>query len=286
MTAALGDAPRPPAALAVDAVRLLRERTWLRSLGLVAMFALLCGFLGRWQWNRHLERVQAADQVIANYDAAPVPLVQLLPTPDASMPPSVQWRQATISGTYLADRTVLIRNRPFNGDYGYEVVVPLRTTSGAVLLVDRGWLPNGTSGAHPDAVPAPPTGQVDVVTRLRPSEPADNRSAPAGQAATIDVSALAANLTGPTYRAYAVLAQESPATSAAPRPLARPDTDLGNNLAYALQWWFFATGAVILLGYYAFREAQNRDLRARGLDPVELRRQRKLSRREPAEEEW
>jgi cytochrome oxidase assembly protein ShyY1 len=286
VTAALGDAPRPPATLAVDAVRLLRERTWLRSLALVAVFAVLCIFLGRWQWNRHLERVQAADQVTANYDAAPVPLVQLLPTPDTSMASSLQWRQATIAGTYLADRAVLIRNRPYNGDYGYEVVVPLRTASGAVLLVDRGWLPNGTSGAHPDSVPAPPTGQVEVVARLQPTEPSADRSAPAGQAVAIDVPALAANLTGPTYRAYAVLAQESPATAAAPRPLARPDTDLGNNLAYALQWWFFAAGAVILLGYYAFREAQNRDLRARGIDPVELRRLRRLSRREPAEEEW
>jgi cytochrome oxidase assembly protein ShyY1 len=285
VTAALGDAPRSPVVLAVDAVRLLRERTWLRSLGLVAMFAVVCIVLGRWQWNRHLERSLAADQVMASYDAAAVPLVQLLPTPDAPMVSPLQWRQVTAAGTYLVDRTVLIRNRPYNGDYGYEVVVPLRTTSGAVLLVDRGWLPNGVSGARPDNVPAPPSGQVEIVARLLPTEPSAGKSAPVGQSVTIDVPALAGSLAEPTYRGYAVLAQESPAAAPAPRPLPRPDTDLGNNMAYAFQWWFFATGAVVLLGYYAFREAQNRDQRARGLDPVELRRQRRLARRPPAEEE-
>jgi cytochrome oxidase assembly protein ShyY1 len=99
----------------------------------------------------------------------------------------------------------------------------------------------------------------------------------------IDVPSLSAGLGTPTYPAYGILDQESPQPAAAPRPLPDPDLGLGNHLAYALQWWVFALGGFVLLGYFAVREAQNRDLRARGLDPAQVRKRR--SRTGPAEED-
>lgn len=286
MTATVDGRARPPTALALDAVRLLREGTWLRSLVLVVAFSTSCALLGHWQWTRHQDKSVTADRLRHNYTTAPTALTQILPTPETAFTLSSQWRQVRATGTYLTDRTVLIRNRSFNGSYGYEVVVPLRTASGAAFLVDRGWIPNGRTGSVPDDVPAPPSGPVDVVARLHPSEPtSQHRTPPSGQALQIDVAQLSADLGIPTYRAYGVLASETPAPGTAPHPLPEPQVDLGNNLAYAFQWWFFAAGAVVLLGYYGFREAQNRDLRARGIDPAVARKRR--SRPEPEdEEEW
>ena len=280
---AVGDAARAPATLALDAVRLLREGRWLRSLVLVILFAAGCGMLGYWQWSRHVDRSAAVERVKSNYGMSPVPLAELLPTADTALATDQEWRQVEVSGTYLADRTVLIRNRSFHGDPGYEVVVPLRTTAGAVLLVDRGWLPNGVTGSRPDVVPDPPSGPVQVVARLHRSELSAGKKAPAGQAMQVDVPQLATALREPVHRAYAVLATETPRPTSAPRPLPRPDLGLGINLAYALQWWVFTVGAFVMLGYYAYREARNRDLRARGIDPATVRRRR--SRPEP-EEEW
>jgi cytochrome oxidase assembly protein ShyY1 len=287
MTAAVDRPARPPAGLALDAVQLLREWVWLRALLLVILFAVACTFLGRWQWGRHVTVSAAAARLAANYDSAPDPLVQLLPTPDTALPSALEWHRADVSGTYLADRTVVIRNRSIDGNNnGYEVVVPLRTASGAVLLIDRGWVPGGMTGAGPASVPAPPTGQVDVVARLRLSEPASDKKVPPGQAMSINVAQLSADLGAPTYRAYAILDQESPRPATAPQTLPEPSIDLGLHLAYAYQWWVFAVLGFVMLGYFAVREAQNRDMRARGLDPAQVRKERKQSRREPEEEEW
>jgi cytochrome oxidase assembly protein ShyY1 len=286
MTAADNDTARPAGRLALDALRLLRERLWLRSLLLLMLFAAACVFLGRWQWARHVHKADAVHRVEANYDSLPQPLQHLLPTPGTDLAGDLEWRQVTVTGEYLTNRTVLVRNRPLDGRFGYEVVVPLRTASGTLFLVDRGWIPGGRTVARPDAVPVPPPGKVEVVARLRPGESPADRSPPPGQALRINIPHLTAGLGAPAFRAYGVLASETPATAttAAPQPLPEPDRELGNHLAYALQWWVFAAGGFVLLGYLALREAQNRDLRARGLDPAQVSTRR--SRPEPEDEEW
>jgi cytochrome oxidase assembly protein ShyY1 len=189
-----------------------------------------------------------------------VSLAELVPALAEPLPREAGWRPVRVRGTYLDDETVVIRNRPNeNGEFGYEVVVPFRVDGGPVLLVDRGWIPNGASGARPDAVPAAPPGEVTVVARLRPTEPPIARAAPAGQAERIDVPRLTAAVGAPAVTgAYAVLAQEEPPPATAPTPIPRPDEDLGPHLAYALQWWLGAVAVYVLLVVYARKEAQRR----------------------------
>jgi cytochrome oxidase assembly protein ShyY1 len=261
------------------ALRLLREGTWVLSLAGVVVLSVVFVLLGRWQLHRHEGKVERRDRVAAHYDAVPVPLDQVLPAPGAPLPASEEWRRVTVTGRYEAAGTVLVRNRPLDGENGYDVVVPLRTAGGAALLVDRGWVPSGSTGAAPDAVPPAPEGTVTVTAWLRPSEPGVARAAPPGQSMRIDVPRLARSLAGPVYGAYGVLAGESPPPSDAPRRLPRPDVGLGPHLAYAVQWWAFALAAYVLLGYYAVREVYRRA----GAPPPRLRRPRG---HEPAEEQW
>ena len=240
----------------VPVLTVLRRPGWVWGLVAVVGLAVLFVFLGEWQFGRHEGKVVRNTKIDTNYAAEPVPLTDLLASPSTALPATVVWRPVQVSGHYEPASTVLIRNRPLNGDYGYEVVVPLRLGDGSALLVDRGWIPNGRTGAAPDAVPAPPAGTVTVIARLRPGEPGLSRTPPPGQEERIDLARIGLQVGGPVYQAYGVLAQESPAPVDAPAALPRPDEDLGPHLAYAWQWYGFALSAFVLYGYYLRKEAR------------------------------
>ena len=54
-------------------------------------------------------------------------------------------RASRVTGTYERDQELLVRNRPFNGSPGFEVLTPLRTADGSLFIVDRGWVPTGNT---------------------------------------------------------------------------------------------------------------------------------------------
>jgi len=277
-------APRPAGRVgtAMSALRLLREPFWLRITVAVLALSVLFGFLGRWQLHRHEAKVARNAQIDATYAAAPVPIGEVLAGPDAALPAGRQWTPVRVTGSYQPDRQVLIRNRPLDGNYGYEVVVPLRTDAGVAVLVDRGWVPPGQDFVRPDAVPAPPAGHVDVVVRLRPGEPPLDQTPPPGQEMRIDLPRIGAIAGGSYYRgAYGVLAAERPAPSQAPVLLPRPDEDLGPHLSYAVQWWAGALAAWVLLGVYLVK-----DVGVRAGGGIAAARPARVRRRAPTDEEW
>lgn len=218
---------------------------------LAVLFACACVLLGRWQLHRYQDKHANAELIRQNQTAATVPLHQVLSAPSTPLRTADTYRPVTVQGVYDPDGTRLVRNRPHRGDaadatYGYEVVVPLVLPDGSALLVDRGWLPNGRTGAtpggRPDVVPPPPEGTVTVVARLRPSEPARGRDLPAGQVGSVSVPQIAAGTGHATYQAYGALVSESPTASDAPAILdpARADGGEGINASYAVQWVVFA----------------------------------------------
>ena len=100
-----------------------------------------------------------------------------------------------LRGSYDVAGQRIVRNRPLNGQPGYEVVVPFKLVSGETVVIDRGWLPIGNNNpGRPDSVPAPPSGQITAVVRLKHGEPALQRGAPDGQLASIDLPAYSAQL--------------------------------------------------------------------------------------------
>lgn len=257
-----------------------------RAVGLVlvgVLVAVVCAFLGRWQWNRHVWRDGQIAIVQANYSAAPVPIRDVLPTTSTPVPEEKVWHPVDVVGHYLPDATVLLRNRPSDDGPVYHVLVPFvvedssagtaggPTDAGAVLLVDRGWVPTGANGSVGVTPPAPPSGTVDLTVRLRQDEPASRRGAPAGQVQAIDVAqALAAGgaavpVGAPAYDAYGGLVAESPAATTLPGALDAPDTDPGPHLSYAFQWWVFALGGLIGFSMLARRDLlEERALDAEG----------------------
>lgn len=227
------------------------SKRWLGYLALLIVFAIACGFLSRWQFDRREEKVAENHRIEANFDRAAVPIDEVLPEL-GSWDTEIEWMPVELHGRYLADQQLLARARPFNGFPGFEILTPFETDSGRIFIVNRGWVPTGNEQDAPDHVPAPPAGEVTVTARLKPGEPEiPGRSAPAGQIATIHLPTFAQQLgEDRVYQgAYGLLATEDPAAEHGDL-VPRPQLTEGNHLSYAVQWIIFAViaAAGLVLG--------------------------------------
>ncbi|MBN7792359.1 SURF1 family protein [Microbacterium esteraromaticum] len=213
-------------------------------------FAIGCVFLAQWQFDRNESRATQIALVEDNYDAAPVPLSDLIGA-DGVLDPADEWRPVELNGRYLADEQVLARNRPHGGTSAFEVLVPFQDQSGLLFLVDRGWVRPG-EGPGPDAVPAPPAGESTVIVRLRPGEqlPASGRGAPEGQVPTIHLPTIDERVDGDLITgAYGRLVSEDPAPEVGLGGFDKPTEDPGPHLSYAIQWILFAIMGFAFIGY-------------------------------------
>ncbi len=264
------------------------SRRWFGYLALVIVFAVVCSLLGMWQFARRAEARVEIDRIDANYDSEPEPVSSVLPETE-SFEPDQRWQPVELVGRYLADEELLVRNRPFGGNPGFEVLTPLLLADGTVFVVDRGWVPTGEMQDAPDDVPAAPTGGVTVVARLKAGEStiAGRRTVEgSGQIPTIDLPQVASLVDRPTYTgAYGLLVSEDPAPESAPRAFPKPERDEGPHLSYALQWFVFA-----ILGFIGFGWAVRQEYRAVNADDPEERersdeRERRRAARSPSDSE-
>ena len=236
--------------------RFLLSARWLRLIAAALAVAAGCVALGGWQLDRLQQRQARNDLIESNISADPVAPDELLVV-DRPLRADAQWRRVEVRGRYDEAHQILVRNRPLAGATGYYVLTPLVSVDGPALLVNRGWVPVGaTARTRPDVPPAQP-GQVTVVARVRPSEPGDGgEAAPGGQVRRIDVPAIAATLPYDVYGGYAELVEQTPAPHEGLTPLPAPEPNPGPHLAYAFQWFVFATIAVGGVVVLARREAQ------------------------------
>ena len=105
---------------------LVKTRRWLSFTALVVLAIIGFGLLSRWQWDRADERrveriaisqAQVLDQVDYVTDLG-------------------EFTRVRISGTFVDDKTQLVRQRPLDGGNGYWVMTPLIAQTG----VDTGVL--------------------------------------------------------------------------------------------------------------------------------------------------
>ena len=235
----------------------LRQPRWL-ALGFVVVLVVPSFFaLSRWQLSRLDQRRHYNANVTENAQQAPVPVDAVMApgAPVSSVGDHQTWRQVSATGHYDASRQVLVRKRPLQGANGFWVATPLVTESGAVLVVNRGWLAASGGAGDVQQAPAPPTGTVTVVGRVQPSQEAPSQQPsdlPTGQVTDLDVALVGAS--ADVYPGYVDLVSSDPAQAAGLTPIPLPELDEGPHLSYAVQWVFFAVVAVTGFVLLARRE--------------------------------
>ena len=235
------------------------RRLWLRWALLIVFVALLgVAFvsLGNWQLDRLAQRKERNATTITNEQKPVQPYEQVFthPITDAD-----QWQRVEARGTFDADHQFVVRYRSNGGADGYEVLTPLRTASGAVL-VDRGFIPLERDTRIPSVAPAPPTGEVTVVGHVRRNERGRRAAtAPAGnQVRLINSDAIAVTLPYEIESGYIGLLTVQPEQQGGFQPIQLPDLSEGPHFWYAVQWFLFT--AIGVAGIVVFIRG---DLRAR-----------------------
>ena len=204
-----------------------------------AVFVALFAGLGVWQVSRGLEKVaeQEAFESQTGFSS----------WSDGMDVQSFQKLKAT--GTFVADRQILLENIIVNSQVGYYVITPLRAAGdAALLLVNRGWIPASAPTVDP--------GKIDVIT---------SRLAVRGRVGALPRAgykmgdAIPASPDWPKRAVYPVLDDVAAVLGEPVQPfvlLMDPEDDFGfhrrwipdkigpgRHYAYALQW--FAMGVVL-----------------------------------------
>lgn len=235
---------------------------WLALLIAALVVASTCVGLGLWQLDR-LEGRRAHNALVAErLEEPPVPLHRVLS--EAPDPDAVAFRRVTTGGRYDPEHEVILRGRSHNGRPGDHLLTPLLTDEGAAIVVDRGWIPGAPGAEPPVAEGLPPQGEVEVSGILLPPEEGPRLVAAAdtfpGHVARVQADELAAMLPYEAHSVYLLLQeQDPPQRNGRPEPATLPELDEGPHLSYAVQWFLFASIALVTYGALVRKEAHKDD---------------------------
>lgn len=237
--------------------RFLLSPRWLGYFALLLIFSIACAWFGSWQFERRAEARAEIERIDRNYDAESIPLADAVPDAAEFDEDRWKWQTVALRGEYVGE-SLLARNRPSSDGVGSALVQALRLDDGRVFFIDRGWVPVAGTDEIPTTLPAAPSGEVEVLARLRASESAiAGREADGRLVPSIEVPLLA-ELEGfdPTdvyAGVFGQLVAEQPEGDTG--VLAeRPERDEGPHLSYALQWFVFIIIAAIGVAYAARQE--------------------------------
>ena len=212
----------------------------LKSLVALALIAL-CFIAAQWQYNRGVDRHERNSLIEKNIAAPDISLENA-----ASELSKNEWRKVNTTGVFDADQTILLRNRYFEGKYGFEFLTIFTSSNGEKFWVDRGWIVAGKDAVTAPVIPATPSGTVKINGRMRL-----DTSLPRGSFFALPASGTGliskwnAQQEVVTEGFYLDLLNGSTSELTPNVSAQLPELSDGPHMAYALQWVFFAG----LVGY-------------------------------------
>jgi cytochrome oxidase assembly protein ShyY1 len=224
------------------------KRAVLKSLVAILLIAG-CLWASQWQYHRGEDRKTRNDNIESQIKFPAVDLLTLSSDVNAH-----EWRTVTTSGAFDANQQILLRNRYFEGKYGYAVLTRFTTDGGDSIWVDRGWVAAGASATVAPKTPSVPRGVVSITARLRLDS-----SLPSGSFFALPInrdgdliSKLNAQSGSDSEDYYLDLISGSLPELTPSAPSQIPSLSDGPHLAYAVQWILFA--GLVVYGRYLIRK--------------------------------
>lgn len=209
----------------------------------VLLVAALCVRLGFWQLDRLDQRVERNRAVAERMEAPPATIEGAVRDTAGLL-----FRRVELHGRYHHDLAFVLAGRGHAGAPGVHLFTPLRLSGdGPAVLVNRGWLP-APDAANADLSPFRTSGP-DTVRGLAMALPErDDVPDPDRFRATwfrLDASALRAQYPYPVEPYYVQRLPEGDGPRPLPIAVDPPALGRGPHLGYAVQWFSFASIAVI-----------------------------------------
>ena len=196
--------------------------------------------LAFWQLRRLDERQTLNDRVAAQTTAEAVPLSEV----SLNDPKAVEYLEVEATGIYVGAQFEVV-NLSQAGTTGGDPVNALQLADGSLILVNRGFLPFDAERTPP------PSGEVRVVGRLRPSQSGgtdqrdDDDTPDLIEIRRIDVPAIAEQFDELVAPMHIELLESNPADSTSLLPVPLPEASDGPHLSYAVQWFIFSASVVV-----------------------------------------
>lgn len=235
--------------------------TWT-FVALMLALAATCLWLGTWQLQRLAEKEALIAVVDARLGAEPVPVPPAVQWPELDVE-ALNYQPVSLTGSFRYNQTVTVftslakARGPASGP-GYWVLTPFALAEGGAVFVNRGFVPQDfqeaavTDGQGED-------GQVTISGLLRPAESAGLMTPGPNMSDRIewvrDPQRLAAMI-DPALAPIAPFYVDLPAGPAGELPQGGETVvEFPNNhLGYAYTWYGFAIVAVVMLGFWLWRE--------------------------------
>jgi surfeit locus 1 family protein len=122
------------------------SRSWVLTTLLVLVGGAICVRLGIWQLDRLEQRRAFNAHVEEMWNADPITLTGQ----SALNLTDMEYRAVMVRGTYDFENQIVLRNRYFQNQYGYNLLTPLVLDDGTAVLIDRGWIPADGNDSPPD----------------------------------------------------------------------------------------------------------------------------------------
>lgn len=222
----------------------MSPRARILFIALMLLVAAICVRLGIWQRARLMaRRVENA----AAQSAREMPPIELARAGNDGLAD----RQVMARGVYDHAHEMLLRGQVLSGAPGVVVVTPLRGARGdSAVLVVRGFVPSpdGISVPQLDSLGEPGERAINGIARSIPARTGGGQPLVRGGRVTwkaLDLDALRGQLPYPMM-SIVLFATPEAGLQAWPRRLEPPPLDDGPHESYMLQWFGFATVAVIM----------------------------------------
>lgn len=108
----------------------------MATLATLCCVGILCA-LGTWQ----IHRAQWKAGILARMDSAAARDPMQTPLDATAIAHAPDFETGVVRGVFLNDREIALGPRTHNGAAGYHILTPFRLSDGALVFVNRGWVP-------------------------------------------------------------------------------------------------------------------------------------------------